>query len=203
VCASTNCSPDGVFCQSGFECCTNFCDPNTFTCGFNQCQPDGFFCSSPFECCTGVCTNNVCGAAQCKLDGFSCNAPDECCTGVCQSGICGAGSCLPPGSNCNSTAQCCVGLVCNGGHCGTPTVDAGACSLDPGGTPCSQCIVGSCCSQTENCLMNGQCAPSMSCFQRCTIGGGDPASCQMQCCTGNLCNQWAQCVAQSCAIACF
>jgi hypothetical protein len=121
----------------------------------------------------------------------------------CQSNICGAGSCLPPGSNCNTSPQCCVGLVCTGQHCGVAPPDSGNCSLDPGGTPCSQCIVGACCSQTEACLGDAQCAMSMSCYQRCTIGGTSPATCKQMCCTGSNCNSWTTCVAASCASQCF
>jgi hypothetical protein len=43
----------------------------------------------------------------------------------------------------------------------------------------------------------------MSCFQRCAITGTNPSACQQQCCTGNLCNQWASCVASGCAPECF
>jgi len=141
---------------------------------------------------------------QCKLDGFTCSNPSECCSETCENGICGAGTCLPPGSSCINSEQCCVGLTCNGGHCGTPPIDSGNCSLDPGGTPCSQCIVGSCCSQTENCLNDFNCAASLGCFQRCAIGGTPPAQCQSMCCMGsNTCTGWATCVTNSCAASCF
>jgi hypothetical protein len=94
--------------------------------------------------------------------------------------------------------------VCSGGHCGMPTVDAGNCSLDPGGTPCSQCVVGNCCSQTEQCLADFTCAGDMPCFQRCAITGASPAQCKTDCCgTNATCNAWTQCVIDSCAASCF
>jgi hypothetical protein len=145
-----------------------------------------------------VCNNGTCGVAQCKLDGFPCMGANECCTKVCQNGLCGAGTCLPPGSNCVNTPECCVGLVCASGHCGM-AVDAGMCGLDPGGTPCSQCIVGSCCNETESCLMDSQCASAMACFQSCTLGGKTATVCEQMCCTDAPCNTWTACVAADCA----
>jgi len=96
-----------------------------------------------------------------------------------------------------------MGLVCTGGHCGMPGIDAGNCSLDPGGTPCSQCVIANCCNLTEQCLNNSQCVNNMGCYQMCAAGTGTPAQCQQQCCTGNLCNQWTNCVAGNCAALCF
>ena len=110
---------------------------------------------------------------------------------------------MPPGSNCVDPAQCCVGLTCTGNHCGTPPIDSGACSLDPGGTPCSQCIIGSCCMQTEVCLDDAQCASSLACYQRCVVGNTPPGQCKQQCCTGATCNAWAGCVEGACAPQCF
>jgi hypothetical protein len=81
--------------------------------------------------------------------------------------------------------------------------DSGTCSLDPGGTPCSQCIIGACCSQTETCLNDAQCSSSLACYQRCIVGNTNPAQCKQQCCTGTSCNAWADCVAGSCAAQCF
>jgi hypothetical protein len=98
-------------------------------------------------------------------------------------------------------SQCCTGLVCEGGVCGQP-LDAGMCSLDPGGTPCSQCIVFDCCDQTEACLDDATCSQSFSCFQNCIVGGGTAPSCQMQCCMEQLCNTWATCFTQNCEAAC-
>jgi hypothetical protein len=118
-------------------------------------------------------------------------------------GTCGTGTCLPPGSNCQTSPQCCTGLVCTSGHCGIAPPDSGACPLDPGGTPCSQCIVGACCNETVACLNDAQCAMSMACYQECTVGGKPPAQCKQSCCTGTNCNTWTTCVAGSCAAKCF
>jgi hypothetical protein len=99
--------------------------------------------------------------------------------------------------------ECCVGLTCNGNTCGTPPVDAGSCTLDPGGTPCSQCIVGSCCDETQNCLFEPECATNLACFQRCAISGTDPGTCEMMCCTGPTCTIFADCITVNCASLCF
>jgi hypothetical protein len=141
---------------------------------------------------------------MCKLDGFPCMQASECCTNACDNGFCGMGMCLPTGSNCSATAQCCVGLVCASGHCGM-AVDAGNCTLDPGGTPCSQCIVGNCCQETMNCLGDAPCAMGLSCFQSCTLMGGVGSApmCEAMCCTDGTCNTWASCVASNCASLCF
>ncbi|MEZ4296329.1 MAG: hypothetical protein R3B70_15265 [Polyangiaceae bacterium] len=75
-----------------------------------------------------------------------------------------------------------------------PPSTPGNCLLDPGGTLCSQCIVGNRCNQTEQCLNNPTCASNMACFQRCAING-TPSQCQTQCCGNNgTCTAWTQCV---------
>ena len=76
-------------------------------------------------------------------------------------------------------------------------------ALDPGGTPCSQCIVGSCCSETESCLADFQCAGAMGCFQECAINGNPPDLCTQNCCPDAICSQWTSCVAASCGALCF
>jgi hypothetical protein len=92
--------------------------------------------------------------------------------------------------------------VCSGGHCGT-AIDGGTCPLDPGGTPCSQCIVYSCCDQTQKCLNNPSCASAMSCYQSCVIGGQTPAQCQTNCCKNNACTTWTSCVTTYCSTQCY
>jgi hypothetical protein len=98
--------------------------------------------------------------------------------------------------------------VCSGGHCGTP-VDAGSCSLDPGGTPCSQCIVNNCCSETETCLCvsytcpDPECGVAMGCFQDCIVGGSPPATCRNSCCSTGTCDAWTNCVTAHCGGACY
>jgi hypothetical protein len=81
-------------------------------------------------------------------------------------------------------------------------VDAGTCSLDPGGTPCSQCIVNDCCQQTENCISDSSCAGSLPCYQSCVVGGGVSAACEQMCCSDSTCNTWVACVAADCAASC-
>ena len=196
-------------------CCSNFCDPATMLCDFPQCKPDGQKCAQSFECCTGFCDPNqgTCGFQQCTPDGFGCmqgsNAAPASATRhmrhesmqarrlrlheavrVLQRRLPEPGlrqpECLPKGSNCNG-AQCCVGLACQSGLCGTPLKDSGTCNLDPGGTPCSQCVVGMCCDQIATCLNDPQCSQSQGCFQRCAIGNTPPAQCEQQCCTSGDC----------------
>ena len=121
----------------------------------------------------------------------------DCCSMVCQNGVCGAASCLPPGSNCNTSQQCCMGLACDSGHCGAP-IDAGSCTLDPGGTPCSQCVVAQCCNQTQTCLNDPTCASSMACIQSCTQTAMGPGQCAKMCCSGTDCGAWFKCVNASC-----
>ena len=96
-----------------------------------------------------------------------------------------------------------MGLSCISGHCGIPIPDGGACSLDPGGTPCSQCVVGSCCNETQNCLNSGQCSNSLSCFQSCVVGNNPPAQCAAMCCTDSNCTVWTNCVEAHCAAPCL
>ena len=82
-------------------------------------------------------------------------------------------------------------------------IDSGPCSLDPGGTPCSQCIIAGCCSQTENCLNDFSCASDMAQFQMCVQGGTPPATCKSMACAGNgNCTAWTQCVIDSGAATC-
>src|SRR6185436_5447494 len=118
---------------------------------------------------------------------------------TCVGGTCG---CLAIGSNCSSGSECCVGLACVSGHCGQP-VDAGSCTLDPGGTPCSQCIVGNCCQETMTCLNDANCAASMACFQRCAVNGGTATQCAQMCCTTSSCKTWTSCVASHCTATCL
>jgi hypothetical protein len=165
--------------------------------------PDGAGCYDPMECCSLVCDEGICGGNQCKLDGYPCGAPDECCSGQCTDSVCGTGGCLPLGSTCQSSPQCCDPLVCSGNHCGN-LLDGGNCSLDPGGTPCSQCIVLNCCAQTETCLSSGTCATAMGCFQGCVLDGTSPAQCQTQCCgNSGQCTAWTSCVTGACTAQCY
>jgi hypothetical protein len=192
VAGGGGCAALEVDCGGGKPCCDVPCTHN------------GLPCLESFECCSFVCTDNICGVYPCTLDGFPCSSASECCSDQCENGICGPGTCLPAGSACVHSEQCCVGLTCNGGHCGMPPTDSGPCSLDPGGTPCSQCIVGNCCSETETCLDDFACAPGMANFQECAITGTPPDQCQQMSCDGNAnCTSWAQCVINSCIATCF
>jgi hypothetical protein len=82
-------------------------------------------------------------------------------------------------------------------------VDAGSCPLDPGGTPCSQCIVDDCCNETETCLADAQCTMSMANYQSCTLAAKPPAQCAQMYCMGSDCLAWTACVAAGCATLCF
>ncbi|MEQ9324543.1 MAG: hypothetical protein RIF41_35590, partial [Polyangiaceae bacterium] len=128
--------------------------------------------------------------------------PMECCSMQCTNNECGDGSCLPQGSSCINSNQCCSPNVCSGGHCGMP-IDTPNCPLDPGGTPCSQCIVNACCNQTVNCLNDFTCASEMGCFQQCVLSNTPPAQCQSMCCTGMSCSAWSSCVTNNCSNLCF
>ncbi len=81
--------------------------------------------------------------------------------------------------------------------------DATACTLDPGGTPCSECIVDGCCQETEDCLGDTPCVTRMACFQGCVAMMTAPATCAQMCCTDATCEGWTSCVAQSCLSLCL
>ena len=85
-----------------------------------------------------------------------------------------------------------------------PPIDGGNCSLDPGGTPCSQCVIAACCSETETCLNDFTCATDMQSFTNCLNNGTPPATCKTQSCGNNAnCSGWTQCVIDNCAATCF
>jgi hypothetical protein len=140
------CAAEGFPCQEGFDCCTNFCDPNG-QCAPPPCGQQGNACGADADCCTGHCFDllQVCSTGECAPDLFDCNGNTECCSGYCDPMFkkCGEPlecaelgdpcllgpeccttfcqgdkcACVPTGGACAQTSQCCTD-ECNGEVCG-------------------------------------------------------------------------------------
>lgn len=113
-------------CAPGFDCIGGVCQPKL---------ANGTLCTTADACASGFCVDGVCCDAACSGGCDACNLPGK--VGTCErqpAGFAGAPSCAPfvcdgasatcP-SACATALQCPPGLVCNGGQCGLPPLDAG------------------------------------------------------------------------------
>ncbi len=68
----------------------------------------------------------------------------------------------------------CGAATCSNGVCGAPQCPSG-------GTPCSDCVAQSCCSQLQSCIASPSCLTAVACVTQCIQGGGSFFQCAIQC----------------------
>jgi hypothetical protein len=157
--AARKCRAIGQTCQSDAQCCSRYCDNQTFKCG---CPPGTRLCGNTCvaECAPPKTLNTQTCQCECpqnlpKECGETCCASNAtCCPGgiCCQSGTsCCGNTCCPSGTQCTTARTCCPtdrfcsgeccppGFVCTGGRCvvstcGRPCANSSECA-----TPCGRC----------------------------------------------------------------
>jgi hypothetical protein len=139
--AQRPCRAVGQTCQSDAQCCTRYCDNQTFRCG---CPPGSQLCENQSTClaeCSGGHQPNL-QTCQCE-----CRSPlPKDCGAVCcaSDAICCGNTCCPSGTVCTQGNVCCPADRACGGECCPPgfTCSGGACVGPPAqvacGSPCSQ-----------------------------------------------------------------
>ncbi len=170
-----DCEGAGTTCESGEDCCSGYCDPNTDTCG---CAPVGDICGSGSDCCSGQCdpSTNTCAQVlgTCAQEGTPCSNVTECCSLSCVDGLCSGDACTQDGDSCSADGECCGGR-CESGSCAPVNEGSGA-TCKSSGNACDD--AGDCCSGL--CNSEGLCGIGASfCVQR-----NDVCSVDSQCCQG-------------------
>lgn len=139
--AARKCRASGQTCQSDAQCCTRYCDNQTFRCGC----PEGSQVCANQDTCLAECT----GGRVPNLQTCACECPpelpNECGETCCASGTtCCGNTCCPSGTQCTDAGTCCpTNRLCSG-ECCPPglTCTNGACVGPPApavcGSPCSQ-----------------------------------------------------------------
>ena len=147
------------------ECCTGFCDPRPPPAASSSARRTGSAARQPASSAAPAFAERRVRHEPVQARRLPLHGRGRVLQRGCQNGLCGDVICLPRARTATDPAQCCVGLTCASGLCGAPLPDSGSCTLDPGGTPCSQCIVGHCCTQTRpaSTTLSARCA--MACFQ--------------------------------------
>jgi hypothetical protein len=144
--AARQCRQIGQTCQSDAQCCSRFCDNESFRCacppGTEICNGKCVGCQPPFvvdpDTCQCVCPQGTtkCGNTCCdnRATPVCCANSSTCCpsgtkctnVGCCPSARECAGECCPPGFTCQSgacvgdTPSTCGKLCANSSDCATP-----------------------------------------------------------------------------------
>lgn len=185
--AARKCRTAGQTCQSDAQCCTRYCDNQTFKCG---CPPTSAgLCQNKQDTCLAECTGGrvpnlqtcecvcpseaptPCGETCCP-SGFSCTDAGTCCP---TNRLC-AGECCPPGFTCSNNqcvatacgATTCPAGCCQNNVCVTPQLGTSGTPCGTGGATCVTCNAPNvCCGppslgqckrpSNATCSGNGQC----------------------------------------------
>jgi hypothetical protein len=147
------CRDAGKNCKSDTECCSRYCDPNTYSCA----------ATPPVATCDPACP-----------PGASCLG-GECFCPV-QTTYCGADGCvdlLTDERHCGTCPTvCATGATCTAGACACPSGQAacgGTCTQLGTDTNCRSC--GHACNAGSTCLAGGCCNSQICCST------GNPATC--------------------------
>lgn len=99
LCGIEPCRPDYSPCEVNEQCCSMFCDPQTFVCAVGvSCAAYGDMCFSSEECCSGNCDGGSCGLP------IGCN-PSEC------HDICSVGAPMAPGACAGEPNAWCIDQI--------------------------------------------------------------------------------------------